>query len=134
MTMNPLKWCTYVFATIVVAGLLALPTAVSAGDGAAQGAGDNAQVAAGEEAEADDQAPADAADEEASEQRPTLGQSSVASQERTLPGGVLASATYILLWVCIFGFVFAILRRQRRLDAEIEALERRMDQVFETLE
>ncbi len=64
-------------------------------------------------------------------ERPTVGESSLASQERTLPGGMLALVAYLVLWGLIFGLVWMSLRRQGKLNAEIAALERRMDQVFE---
>lgn len=71
---------------------------------------------------------------EAAPNRPTLEQTSLASQERTLPGGTLALAAYIVLWVLVFGFIFVVMRRQRALNRELESLEQRMDEVVADLQ
>lgn len=62
-----------------------------------------------------------------------FAQTSAAGKETTIPGGNLAVAAYIVLWVLIFGFVFLTMRRQRKLDREIRELEQRMDEVVEDL-
>ena len=61
-------------------------------------------------------------------------ETSVAGNESTIPGGTLAVIAYIVLWVLIFGFVFATMRRQQKIDRELDELERRMDEVFEDLD
>jgi CcmD family protein len=62
-----------------------------------------------------------------------FAQTSAAAKETTIPGGTLAIAAYVVLWVLIFGFVFLTMRRQQRLDRDLSELERRMDEVFDDL-
>jgi hypothetical protein len=69
---------------------------------------------------------ADAADSSTSESK--------ASQERTIPGGTLAIASYILFWLMTLGFVGVTARRQSALADELETLERRMDRVLGDIE
>ena len=59
-----------------------------------------------------------------------LAQNSVASQETTVTGGTLMLVAYIVLWVLISGTIFAILKHQRALTQEMDALRQRMDQVL----
>ncbi len=58
---------------------------------------------------------------------------SLAGQETSLPGGTLALIAYFVLWVLIFGLIVVTMRRQRKVDREIDELERRMDEVFENV-
>lgn len=60
---------------------------------------------------------------------PSGGQLSRAAQERTVPGGTLLIVAYLVLWVLVVGFVAVVLRQQRRLDAELDGLERRIDDI-----
>lgn len=57
-------------------------------------------------------------------------QASVAAQETTIHGGTLVMATYIVLWLLFGGYLFAIMRRQRTLQREIEHLDGRLDEVL----
>jgi hypothetical protein len=59
--------------------------------------------------------------------------SSAAGQETTIPGGTLAIAAYVVLWVLVFGFVYLTMSRQRKLDRDLAELEQRMDEVFSDL-
>jgi CcmD family protein len=63
-----------------------------------------------------------------------FAQGTAASSETTIPGGTLAIAAYVVLWVLVFGFVFVTIGRQRTLDRELNELEQRMDEVFEDLD
>lgn len=51
-------------------------------------------------------------------------------QERTLPGGHLAVIGYIALWLMLGVYLWYILRRQRRLQDEIDALDDRITGVL----
>lgn len=134
-----MKFMTTKFRSLLVASLVLLMVLVGVGSAWAQLGGEGAS-APGQPEQADEQA-AEQADEQAEpvEQaapaedvsRPTVAETSRASEERSLPGGMLALAAYLVLWVLIFGLVWMTLRRQGKLNAEIAALERRMDQVFE---
>lgn len=64
---------------------------------------------------------------------PTLAfaQESVASQEKTIPGGTLALATYILFVAFMLGYLALLSFRQRRLDRDISTLENRLDELAE---
>ncbi|QDG53207.1 CcmD family protein [Persicimonas caeni] len=62
------------------------------------------------------------------------GAGSLAGQETSIPGGTLALAAYIALWILIFGFLMITMRRQRAIDNELTELERRMDEVFDDLD
>lgn len=54
----------------------------------------------------------------------------LAAQEKTVPGGTLMLAAYIALWALILGYVVVLSRRQSALDDDIEALKRRIDDLF----
>lgn len=53
---------------------------------------------------------------------------SVAERERTVPGGVLLIASYMVLWLLLFGFMALVWTRQRQAQQELQDLERRMDE------
>jgi len=55
----------------------------------------------------------------------------VAAAEKTVPGGTLMMAAYIALWVMILGYVAVLSRRQNALDDDVEALKKRLDDIFE---
>ena len=64
---------------------------------------------------------------------PTLAMAqteSAAAQETSIHGGVLVLASYIVLWVLVFAFVFYVLRTQRRVHDELDGLERRIERLF----
>lgn len=63
-----------------------------------------------------------------------LGAAERALAHANIPGGDLVVAAYLGLWVFVFGLIFVTLRRQRRADAEVAALSKRMDRVFEGIE
>lgn len=63
-----------------------------------------------------------------------LGAAQRALAHANIPGGDLAVVAYLGLWVFIFAMIFVTLRRQRRADAEVAALNKRMDAVFEGIE
>ena len=52
---------------------------------------------------------------------------SAAARDVAPPGGVLMLVSYLVLWALLLGFVVALVLRQRRLEGELEALERRID-------
>lgn len=55
---------------------------------------------------------------------------SLASQETTVPGGVLLITAYIVLWLLLFGYLAFIMRRQQTLSKDLESLEKRIDEVL----
>lgn len=63
-----------------------------------------------------------------------LAQGSVAAQEVTIPGGALVLVAYMTLWVLFGGYLSLILRKQKQVQRDIEALERRIDEVFSSPE
>ena len=52
------------------------------------------------------------------------------SEEVTIPGGTLMVIGYLVLWGMLGGFLFFVLLRQRRLQDEVDELERRIDESF----
>ena len=54
------------------------------------------------------------------------------SEEVTIPGGTLVIVGYLVLWGMLGGFLFFVLLRQRRLQDEVDELERRIDESFGT--
>lgn len=59
-------------------------------------------------------------------------QTSLASQDTSVPGGTLLMICYIILWVMIGGYVFFVMRRQKALAEDLERLEGRLDEVLGT--
>lgn len=57
-------------------------------------------------------------------------QTSLASQETSIPGGVLVLVTYLVLWGLFGGYLFMIMRRQRALQRDLEGLDDRIDEVL----
>lgn len=53
---------------------------------------------------------------------------SLASQERQITGGDLALISYIVLWVLVLGVILVVFLRQKKLNAELESLERKLDE------
>jgi hypothetical protein len=60
-----------------------------------------------------------------------FAQDSVAAQEKTVPGGTLAMITYIVFIALMLGYLALLSWRQRKLDRDIEGLERRLDELAE---
>lgn len=58
---------------------------------------------------------------------------SLSAAESTIPGGTLMVLAYMLLWVMFGGYLFFIMRRQRKLQDELEGLEHRIDEVLGTV-
>lgn len=56
-----------------------------------------------------------------------FAQENIAAQETTITGGDLMLASYLALWLLIFGFVFTIFRSQRALQSDLDQLQRRID-------
>ena len=54
-----------------------------------------------------------------------------ASQETTIPGGVLVLITYFVFVALMMGYIAVLHIRQRKLDQDIEALEKRLDELAE---
>ncbi|MFU8805365.1 MAG: CcmD family protein [Bradymonadaceae bacterium] len=54
----------------------------------------------------------------------------LASQEASVPGGVLLMTAYMILWLLFFGYLIFLMRRQKALTRDLENLERRMDEVL----
>ena len=52
---------------------------------------------------------------------------SLASQESEITGGSLALISYMALWILVLGVILAVFVRQRKLNAELELLERKLD-------
>lgn len=52
---------------------------------------------------------------------------STASQETTIPGGMLVLGTYFGFVAMMFGYLAVLHIRQRRLDQDILVLEKRLD-------
>lgn len=52
------------------------------------------------------------------------------SEETSVPGGTLMVIGYLVLWGMLGGFLFFVLLRQRRLQDEVDELERRIDESF----
>lgn len=62
-----------------------------------------------------------------------MGQSeSLAASETTVTGGTLVIITYLILWAMVGGVLFFVIRRQRRLQAELDGLENRIDEMLGT--
>ena len=59
---------------------------------------------------------------------------SLAASETTIPGGTLVMVAYMVLWLMFGGYLFFIMRRQSKLQDELEGLERRIDNVLGTSE
>ncbi len=51
---------------------------------------------------------------------------SLASQERAVTGGDLMLAAYVIFWLLIFGFLAYVLRAQRALSRDMDALQARV--------
>lgn len=60
---------------------------------------------------------------------PLLAQTSLASQEKTIPGGTLTLTAYIVFVAGMMGYLALLSWRQRRLDRDIEGLEKRLDEL-----
>ena len=60
---------------------------------------------------------------------PAFAQGSVASQEKTIPGGTLLVIAYILFTVMVLGYLALLSFRQRALDRDIAGLEKRLDEL-----
>ena len=58
-----------------------------------------------------------------------VAQESVASQETSIPGGTLMVIAYIIFTAMMLGYLALLSFRQRRLDADIEELEKRLDEL-----
>lgn len=56
---------------------------------------------------------------------------STASQETTIPGGVLVLITYFVFVAMMMGYMALLSFRQRRLDRDIVGLEKRLDELAE---
>ncbi len=50
-----------------------------------------------------------------------------AAEETTIPGGTLVVASYLALWVMILVYLAVLSARQKRLDDQIDELEKRLD-------
>jgi len=58
-------------------------------------------------------------------------QESVASAEKTIPGGTLMLVAYLLFVAMMLGYLALLSYRQRRLDHDIDGLEKRLDELAE---
>ena len=56
---------------------------------------------------------------------------SLAETETTIPGGTLVLASYFGLAALVFGYLVTLSQRQRRIAADLEGLERRLEQLSE---
>jgi hypothetical protein len=56
-------------------------------------------------------------------------QQSVASQETSIPGGTLMVIAYVVFTTMMLGYLALLSWRQRRLDEDIEELEKRLDEL-----
>lgn len=56
-------------------------------------------------------------------------QESVASKETSVPGGTLMVIAYIVFAAMMFGYLALLSFRQRRLDDDVEELEKRLDEL-----
>jgi hypothetical protein len=56
-------------------------------------------------------------------------QESVASQETNIPGGTLMLIAYIVFTAMMLGYLALLSFRQRRLDDDIDELEKRLDEL-----
>lgn len=59
----------------------------------------------------------------------TVFAQSTASQETTIPGGMLVIGTYFGFVAMMFGYLAVLHMRQRRLDRDVVALEKRLDEL-----
>ena len=59
-----------------------------------------------------------------------FAQNSLASAEKTIPGGTLALASYVALWFLLLGYVLLMTIRLAGLSREINTLEKRIDDMF----
>lgn len=50
-----------------------------------------------------------------------------AAEETTITGGTLAIVAYLALWAMLLIYLAVLSGRQKRLDGEIEGLEKRLD-------
>ena len=56
---------------------------------------------------------------------------STAAKETTIPGGVLVLITYFAFVAMMIGYMAILHMRQRKLDQDIVALEKRLDELAE---
>jgi CcmD family protein len=61
------------------------------------------------------------------------GQRNSAPKE-DLPGWPFLYGAYACIWLAIFGYVFALWLKQRKLDSRIVALDKRLDELDKTLD
>lgn len=123
-------------ALIACAGVFAAPAAVAQGDGAAappDEAGESAEVDRAED-DAEEQAAETDKGERSGMEQAAGADRQQQDGERSLSGGTLALVAYLILWALVFGFIYLVMRRQRRLDDEVEELEARLDRVFDAME
>lgn len=127
------------FTALSLALGLCVASTATAQDGAAQNPNQveqtdraETQEEAGEAGEASD---SEQAGSKGEVERPTMQETSGAGEgERKVTGGTLALVAYVALWILVFGFVVLVVRRQRRIDDELDELEGRLDRVFEEMD
>lgn len=103
-------------AAVLAVALLSVPGAVSGESGGAADAG-----------AADGAAAAETAADSTAERTEPLTE---AAKEDTIHGGWLVLASYIVLWLLVLAYVVHLGLRQRRLSAEIDDLESRIDETL----
>ncbi len=62
---------------------------------------------------------------------PAWAQDGLSEADKTIPGGTLAVTAYIVFVAMMLGYLALLSWRQRRLDADIDALEKRLDELAE---
>lgn len=60
-----------------------------------------------------------------------FAQESLASQEKTVPGGTLMLVAYLVFVAMMLGYLALLSFRQRRLSRDIDGLEKRLDELAE---
>lgn len=58
-------------------------------------------------------------------------QESLASQEKTIPGGTLAMAAYVALWFLLLGYFVVMTLRLRSLREDVRQLDKRIDELVD---
>ena len=58
-------------------------------------------------------------------------QDSLASQEKSIPGGTLALAAYLVLWFMLLAYFVVLTTRLRKMRQDVKTLEKRVDELFE---
>jgi hypothetical protein len=79
-------------------------------------------------------APAARADGEASKDRAQTFEAVTGAVKEDVPGGPLVIAAYALIWLCVFGYVFRLVRLQRGADENLARLQQDLSKAAQRLQ